>query len=1129
MDDQTFASETPRHSQASVPSLSRPFLSADDAARYAHEQVGGRREREYVACIFRRNDQRFVVTEPLQRERDWSDPRQLYPANEKGSPMFPDNHVLHGFFLSHVALSVPNPWYAQMVNALAWTRKDAMTSLMMFSVDELRHLLVDEVPAYLSGAQDSLIMFNPDRTRSAQLLGLLGTTQTPGELARNYEKGIVNPGKFTRETAAYGDLQVLVSNGRWNRGKMTQDINLGPWERSVPERVAFGALFASADEAALDCHSRYAGRLNEEQTWFGFILKRKGKEEYVATELVPVSGTRDKLFSLRSLFGLTGARQYIYPDSFQSHSYFYSRQSVKTLPEPANNWLARHFIVPLDLFVVIYNSRKHPLVETKSNIPLYLSNQDGALLKYVARKGTRLFDNDTQGMGVEVFRGGLSSGVLTPTDFVRVIASNGELRVLRTSACWDRQEVVDRFWAPSMNLQRRSLSPVFVNADDAAIHARSQLPSDTAGTFGGLILRRPDGFFVATDPIEVQRENFDIDWIFSDKSVTNGQFPAGCSIVSRYRSRGGRELPIMLSRVDKQVYCNMLSVDVVCNSNRKLQQADEYLFAPDGSIIRYRTGSWARILHDLAIALSSGNATPEGEIAKIKEQLYAGWLTPTAWVKKLARSGYLQVVVGSALWGQPRAVSEFEPFPEVPLSTEFALAISEPACSPVFVQEEAAARYAHERAGNRSTLSFGFILRYARGGAYIANLPIAVQGSTLAHDSVFPPGLLSSYVSQYVTSGIYLCAAQVPQNLPDHDYRHFVSPMDVNMALVSANTPQGYRPVYFSCADGALLRLELDSFDPKLYQDKFGQVEFRPNPFGSIKQAFSDWSDIEQGTFELERYIRRMARFGKLEVLQASAFWSRLGIVDQNWRPRMPAASADQLWAFNPVLALGPVFHHPDDAARYAHSRASLDARAPVRASAILANAETYSYIALEPLADPGHPNEIIKRIFRTASDTTTKWNNRPPRIPDGYKLVASHQLFQISDMPMTNESGDIEKNFPSSTMIYAHTHTLKSKGFDITTYYYSTRYGALLKYTPNFSRKEELLLLVSQKLKEGDKLVYTIAPEEYISRLADMGNLEVLKTAFYWRQAGRLGSGWKVTHQQEPPEISRHPVRDEL
>lgn len=1081
--------------------LAREFLSADDAARYAHERVGRRRDSGYFGYILQRSDRRFVITEPAEQ------PVSVVSHHQ----VIPDDHVLHGRFYSHPALSTLD---AGKVAQLKWSVEDATTSLLMFSVTQLRNILASDYPAYLSGAEDSLIAFTPGGPRTLSLLGQLGTALAPGELARGIETGAVKPEQLVVEAAAAGDLQVLISNGRWRpRGKVTGERVPGPWERTVPERVSFGAVFPSADEAALDRYSRDAGHHDEEQTWFGFILKQQGKEEYVATELVPVGGVRDKLYSLRSLFSESRTLETIYPESFIPHSYFYSRQRVKHARDESRRWLAQHFIVPRDLYVVVYNSRRRPVVEGNSPIPLYLSTQDGALLKYVPRKGTKLFDNDVPNMGLEDIQGNLASGKLTSTDYVRVVANSGALQVMRTSLCWDRKGVIGAYWTPSQYLERRALSPVFLSADDAALHARSQIPQGKTGAYGGLVLKRADGFFVATDPVEIPQEDFDINWIFPDESVTSGQFPAGCTIVARYRSRVARALPVVMSPVDKTLYLNMLSVDVVYTAfTRKEQTLDEYLFAPEGSTIRYRVGTWERIRADLSQVLSaSGKPARDLDGAWIKEQIHLGLLSPTDWVNKLAKSGYLQVVVGSRLWGYPRAVLEFVPFATAIRPSGRRDAVAEPAYSPLHIREQDAARFAHEQAGNRSALSFGFLLRNVRDGSFMATLPVEALNARFDYQRIFPGALPYRFVS----SGMFMCGAQAPQNLPDEDYRHFFSPMDVNLARVVAYTAQGYRSIYFSCADGALLHLQLDAFDPVETLDKFGQVEFRDNPFASLAQAQDDWRDIEQGKFSLTRYIRRMAVAGRLEVLVTSPYWSCPGIVGNDWVPRMPAGSDEERWARNPVLPIGPVFHHPDDAARHAHLRAAnVGGQPAVLASAVLGKIATRSYVGLEPVVDSPSSYEALQRIFRIASDPSTTPRNKAPHFPDGYSLMASHEMVLSTAIPTV----PVEVEYASAASVYAHTHALKAKGFDIDAFYYSTRHGALLKYAPSHTPEEGRFLLTGR----------FVSSEDFVLRLAVVGVLRVLKTAADWHQPGRLGRDWKIARQQVP-DASDKPTRDEL
>lgn len=1084
--------------------LDRVFLSAEDAALFGHEQVGRRRDHRFFAYILQRDDQRFVLSELTEQA---SAPRAVFQE-------LPDKHSLHSRFYSHPGMSTLEPETLAHLNR---TTDEMLASLMMFSVEELHFSLVGKVPIYLSGAEDSLIGFTPSGAGSSSLQALLGTALQPGTLALGLGTGAAKPEQLVVETAAAGDLQVIVSNGRWRpRGKVTATVAPAPWERHIPQRVSFGAVFPSAEAAALDRHSRESGLSDEERTLFGFILKQKGKDEYIATELIPVGDGIYKLFSKRGLFGDSRKPSgRIFPEAFELCSYFYMRQRVKRGVDASSQWLSQHFVAPRDLVLAVDDMKKHRRLVTKPDcsLSLYAATQDGALLKYDAREGTKLFDDDDPTLNYPEVVNNVASGKLTSTGYVRVVANSGQLRVMRTSLCWDRIGLIDRYWIPSLNLERRTLGPVFLTANDAAVYARSQVRWGRAEAYGGLILVRADGFYVATEPVAIAQENFDIERVFPDDAVRLGQFPTGCTIIARYRSRNARALSVLMSTVDKALYRNMLSIDVVYSAFLLgVKTYDEYLFAPDGSITRYRPGPWDRFRADLGIVLSNTYIPPRDlRGAWIKEQIYSRALTPTDLMKKLAKAGELQVVVGSQLWGAPRTVAEFEPYPEQAVAQDYPRALTAPAYTPVCIREKDAARLAHEQAGSRSELSFGFILRKARDGTYVSTLPVAEQGSRLAYDRVFPDVL----PYRYVDSAIILCAEQTPQGLPDEDYRHFFSPMDVSLARNSVKNSQGYRPIYFSCADGALLRLRLSAFEPSYTLDEHGQVEFRPNPFATLEQARRDWDAVSRGLFTVSNYIRRMAAAGELEVLVTSAYWSCAGPVGQDWQPRMPARSADELWTLKPELPLGPVFHHPDDAAYFAHRRAgTVSGDRSSHASAILTGANANSYVALEPIVDPASPHEAIKRIFRTASDASTNGRNKAPGFPDGYKLMAGHQLISPQD-PIWTAS---DLNFPPPNQVMAHTHALKAKGFDITAYYYSTRGGALFTYVPAYSPAEKALLLTEPAL----------AADQFISRLADIGILKVLRAASDWMQAGRLGILWRIEREQASAKTDK-PTRDEL
>ncbi|WP_332765108.1 DUF4329 domain-containing protein [Pseudomonas koreensis] len=1152
------------------PQLSRDFLSADDAAHYAHEQVGIRRDRQYVGYVFQRSDQRFVVTEPLPGDIDTLSHGRLFPKDNHGRAVFPDDHLVHARYVCHVALSQLDPVHVQ---SLHWTGNEALLNQQMLSVDEVRQTLLDGGVLYCSGAGNSLIGFAPYSTVAAKdLSNRLGTRQQPGWLALELESGSKRAQDFVREQAQAGKLSNLIDHPLWGyRGQLHSGWSLPmsslpgptepaptrttlpspslpepslppspspgvhlsavtalPWKR--PEKVLFSAVFPSADGVAL---SQYAAdrRLHEEnKTWFGFILKHRDREEYIGTELIPVSDSGDNLFRLASVFGARLTVPWFeYPDGFDLHAVFYMHKHVENPSRHPADWLGHFFISPDTLAVAMYSSARRPVVASDLHKTLFIATGDGALLKYVRNSTSKLFHDNSSKMTLETLDNDLAAHRLLPSDFVHIVADSGQLMVLRTSQCWGRSGIVNITWQPFADLQRRALGPVFHSADDATIHARSLLPNLMEKPWGGVILKRPDGLFLATSPIEVTRENFDSTEILADESRSAGLFPEGCRIVARYRSRVARELSAAFSPIEKQIYLNMLSVDTLYSAfTRKLVVWDEYLFAPDGATIRYQPGLWERLRADLSIALTASNTLPaslDGET--IKQRLYRGELKPIDWIDSLARTGYLQVVTGSDLWGLPRQVARWVPFAaDLQAIDDYTKAAGAAVCSPLFLQADAAARYVHELAVSRDTQTFGVILHTA-DELFLASLPLTTQRSALALDRIFEQGRLPS---DCLLDSIYVRAALPPVGVRLGDIRHvLISPVDVQQACRQASTPQGYKPIYFSCADGALLKLQLHAFESGTFYDRFGQVELRPNAFVSMEQAAGDERDIAQGTFGLVDYIGRMARAGDLEVIETSAYWSRNGRVDERWKPGLADASRMLRWQQHPVPALGPIFQHPDDAARYAQQRT--DRETLTRSGyegAILAEKTQQRFVPMEPIAWFVNEENLLLRLFRTAEDPATDWRRPAPRFPDGYAIVASHQFSLSGNSSLVVDDEQVRGNFAAPALVYEHTHELKAKGFDIQTYYYSTPDQALLKYTPVYSDAEKQLLLTRPVIFENGRWVSRLSPGQFVSRLTGLGELQVLEAGQYWRHAGRLSSGWR-TRRDQPTAKGTVRVRDEL
>ncbi|MFZ3280073.1 DUF4329 domain-containing protein [Pseudomonas sp.] len=1114
------------------PPLSRDFLSADDAARHAHEQIDKRRDRQYAGYVLQRSDGRFVVTEPLEGGIAALSHATFLPSDNNGRAVFPDDHVLHARYVCHEALSRLDPL---TVERLQWTREEALLSQQMLSVEETRQGLIDGIALYLSGAQNSLLRYEPAQSKAAQdLANRLGTDKHPGTLAVALSSGATRPAEFIRQQAAAGRLMIVIDHDMWGaRGQVlpTWAVPAPVMPSRRPEPLMFGAVFASADEAAHNQYSRDNRRHDQARVRFGFILKHKDRDDYVATELVGVSDQRNNVFQLQAVFGARRSPPwYQFPDGFFPHACVYSCQRVESAAEGAAAWLAQYFIAPQDLAISVYYARRRPVAESRALVALYLSTQDGALLKYEMHSASKLFDDYTPELTLETIKRHLAAGKLLPEEFVRMVAASGELAVMRTSRCWDRTGRVTMDWQPAAHPQRRELTPVFQSPDDAAVYARGLVPHLTQATQGGVILKRADGWYVATAPIEVSREDFDISEIFPDDNPASALFPAGCEVIARYRSRVAREFSVLLSPVQKQLYLNMLSVDTLYSAFTRLreQHLSEYLFAPDGSFIRYDAGVWEQLFVDFLFTLTEYQAVPESfDAKKIKQCIRSGELQPAAWVDALAKSGHLYVVTGSPLWGAPRTVDAWvTPAIVLPSASPYSKATGAPACSPAFIQADAAARYVHQAAVSRETQTFGFICR-SRDAVYIASLAVEVQGSLLALDRVYAQGQLTA---GFALHSIYLRAALLFPGAPNDDFQHFcIPPNDVQQACVRANTPQGYLPIYFSCADGALLRLELHAFEPGEFYDRFGQIELRPNAFVALAQAADDERELANGTFDFPAYVRRMALAGKLEVIETSHYWSRHGRIDERWQPRMAEASSEEQWVASHEPALGPVFHHSDDAARYAQQRIGSEPDVETGyAGAILAQLASDRFIPLEPLAYSAFADSPAIRIFRKANDPSSNWRHPAPRYPEGYSLVASHQFHLSGNTTLAPDPEAINGYFPAPAQVHAHTHELTAQGFGIRDCYFSSPDGALLKYTPVYTPAERRLLLTKPVVFQGGRWVGRLSPGAFVSRLMEQGDLRVLVAGHYWKQVGQMGSAWR-TRRQQAQDFEVVAERDEL
>lgn len=1092
--------------------LSRPFLSADDAAAFAHEQVGLQRDAQYCGVILQTTEQRFVATLP------WLCPYgqrfnlgALFPTDHAGNLIVPQGFSLHGQYASCTALALLD---RTRMERYGWSRNEAYVDWQLFGDDDLRYLIGNRHQvsvAYLSSDEHALLGYDlSGSTAELALFKQLEPGAQGNALDRQRSEGGLRPENMVAVLAALG-LRIVQGSRLWGlAGAVAAHWRAYAPERAFerPEQVAFGAVFATADEAAQDAHARIRRDFGSTQTCFAFVLKHKDKEEYVVSEGAPVTrGT--PLFSQVSLFEAADVGNYVYPSGFTLHGLFYAR---RWKPQGLSNgelWLAAHFIDSSNLYVAFLAAKRWRTLGSNTTLAVYVSTLDNALLRYQPAVKTTLFDAQKHASGqYEDVHTLLASGQLTAQGFVHRVIREAGLSVMATNDCWDESGVLTADWLPYADFSRRALSPAFYQQADAVRYAQALLGPGRESIYGGLVLRRTDGLFVATEPVKVPSEDFDPKFILPDEDVLPDFLAPGTTLVARYRSRSDKLPAFLLDEEELPVYQGMFSTDVLATAfTCSHLWSNEYLLGLDGSLISFNcNGAWIdfqtaqqkaqRVLdrQSLQQALAPDARTPHDPHSNaIEQQLRDGRKTPTEFVNQMLKVAAMQVVQGSDLWGNaqqlPRGWRVAHGFTG-PEKNPYATA--DRACGPVFSHIDDVARDIHRHAGDRSELRFGFIVK-ANNGHWMASRPVFGDGAQFPRSRVWPGGVLPPTCT---VRGVYVLAPeQQPSELSASPvYRSFVNPSLLRSALEAVRQytagADTFLPLYLSCADGALLKYQAAVLD----SDWDSQTRLQ----AYVKKL--------NGPFNPAEYIRKVARAGALEVLVRGEIWASLGPVSQSWTAR---EAIEYVPGETERIALGPFFSHADDAARYQWRRLRHDS-SNAWLCAILGNGivPASTVLITEPELDNGPPVEVGLRAstpayLRLFGHVMNLREPKPsPKYPAGYQVIGVQQLYNIErDREALTDRHEeaLARNFLPRTELRTFIEMLRVDNVVGARYYLTPRNGALLAYLPSYLDAESKLLREDWPYHLSDK------PSLAITALVNTGKLYILEPDSFWQPRGHV------------------------
>lgn len=593
----------PSDTEQPAPALSPPFIRADDAARYAHERIGQRREREYGGFILQREDGLFVATEPVAGNRHEFDFSEVF----RDARDYPDGHAAWAVYHSH-PLNVPSLWTGRA--------HDQYVSFFscgdMYAVIKDGHKGLSSI-SYLSGPSGSLICYTAsDSVREAELLSRVApSADAPGDwlssvILSGLRDGSLSMQAFIREVAAAGELHVLIDAGLW--GNLPQ------------AKAAHSPVFTHLHDAALYAQRRIkAGGFSNAH---GLLMHDPLASLYACTE-------PDSHATLTLPAGYAAVAQY------------------QATPATTSNGLelVRDFF---DLETLMNHWRQADAGA------LYTCTGEGALLEYVSRDRAA-----ERAMLLEWVSPASVRATRSAQAIIRQVAALGGLSVIAASALWRNQGRISAHWQPFAALapvsnesgpqacdfmpasRRPGFGPPFSFADDAARYLQRQSAAHPGTPLLGFILKHLDeDSFLAAEPwvgvdiVDTQRLV-----LFSyAKAREQGMDCLRPRLPSRYRLHAlfldHRLDPLGLDFFQPRDLCLALQ-----NTREGFAIHSLYQPAADGSLYRYAPSDSPE---EKQLCRRQPNAAWFERTTALEADLRAGHLSRAAYVREIREAGELQ-------------------------------------------------------------------------------------------------------------------------------------------------------------------------------------------------------------------------------------------------------------------------------------------------------------------------------------------------------------------------------------------------------------------------------------------------------------------------------------------------------
>ncbi|MHA6573049.1 DUF4329 domain-containing protein [Pseudomonas yamanorum] len=615
------------------------------------------------------------------------------------------------------------------------------------------------------------------------------------------------------------------------------------------------------------------------------------------------------------------------------------------------------------------------------------------------------------------------------------------------------------------------LSPVFLHEADAAYWAHLKIGERRDREYGGVIVKNPDGQFLATEPVPGDEMQFNLLKVLGVGTDGYYQQPKGYTCVASYHSHPAQHQLIQSrnrtfdSRMVKAFLGFFSGSDFTHDVDDREFFPAAYLSGPDGSLIRYAPSGSAQE-RSFALWIKAGKPlkNPVGVYGPFSEL-----------VKKISLLGELTLVVPTSLWGGsagkvPADWVVFEPFtnPAVTLP---------PLCTAIFQRAEEAVRAAQSASGQRTS---GFVLKHRQRESYVATFGQAEQLPLFSPLGVFAQRAdgLWQLPSSYRIEAIHYrpASSSVERSVREPWlYLNFFTPAEVVAAMIQAKATAGVQDssrglgLYRHATDGGLLKLKLAVADTT------------PGLEDSNAQAA-----LLNGTLTPRQYVRRVIAATDVSVVYPGKLWRDKGAVDV----RSPALNAVYGASWNRS------FLSANDAALHAHELIG-NRRDRYYGGYVLKGADG-RFTVTNPLESAANPFDDTL-FFRA--------DNQGPLIPpEHYEVQArygSHPALSMIDPEWVRQRGWTREQALINLQVFAPDEVLsilRSRHVA----YLSGGADCLLAYVPSGSPREQTLLA-----SLAGNTTQSRAPVKWVSELAESGALRVIQGNQLWGPRSVVGSSW--------------------